>query len=74
MVNVNKLKGRIVERNSSVAELSEKMGIDKATFYRKLNEPGSFTIRDADAIKEALDLSTADAVAIFFADSVAETR
>lgn len=74
MVNVNKLRGKIVECNTSVAELSERIGIDKATLYRKLNEPGSFTIKDADAIKEALNLSSADAVAIFFADTVAEMR
>ena len=39
MVNVNKLKGRFVENGKSVADIAEDIGVDKATLYRKLNNP-----------------------------------
>lgn len=71
MVNVNKLKGKIVECGKSVAELADEIGVDKATLYRKLSNPESFTLRDADTITSALSLSVDDAVAIFFAQYVA---
>lgn len=71
MVNVNKLKGKIVECGKSVAEVSEEIGVDKATLYRKLSNSGSFTLGEADAITKALNLSKEDAVAIFFAQYVA---
>ncbi len=36
MVNVNKLKGKIVERGLNVENLAERIGLDRATLYRKL--------------------------------------
>lgn len=71
MVNVNKLKGKIVECGKSVVTLSEAINVDKATLYRKLSNSGSFTIQEADAITRELNLSVDDAVAIFFAQYVA---
>ena len=71
MVNVNKLKGKVVEQGRSIADLAEDIGIDKATLYRKLNNPETFTLRDADSIVKALGLPVEDAVAIFFSDYVA---
>ena len=37
MVNVNKLKAKMVELGTNVDELSEKIGMDRATFYRRLS-------------------------------------
>lgn len=72
MVNVNKLKGKIVENGMSVSDLAEKVNIDKATFYRKLNANGeTFLIREADAIAKALHLNGEEVNAIFFAQFVA---
>lgn len=70
MVNVDKLRGRIVEQRTSVTELAKQIGIDPATLYRKLSNSESFTIREADAIVRALSLSVDDAVAIFFSQYV----
>lgn len=70
MVNVDKLRGRIVEQRSSVTELAKQIGVDPATLYRKLGNSESFTIREADAIVQALSLSVDDAVAIFFSQYV----
>jgi transcriptional regulator with XRE-family HTH domain len=71
MVNVNKLKGRFVENGKSVADIAEYIGVDKATLYRKLNNPELITLREADAIVKCLNLSADDAVAIFFSEYVA---
>jgi hypothetical protein len=72
VVNVNKLKGKIVENGMSVQELAEAVNMDKATFYRKLNANGeTFLIREADAIAKRLNLTGDEVNAIFFAQYVA---
>ncbi len=71
MVNVNKLKGRFVENGKSVSDIANEIGIDPATLYRKLSNPGLITLREADAIAKCLKLSAEDAVAIFFSEYVA---
>lgn len=73
MVNVNKLKGRIVENNSSVEKLSEKIDMNKSTFYRKLNNENgnSFTILEATLISKELNLTMDEVNEIFFGQYVA---
>lgn len=72
MVNVNKLKGKIVERGMSIEKVAEAIGIDKATLYRKLSSGGEmFLIKEADAISRVLNLSGDEVNAIFFSQYVA---
>ena len=72
MVNVNKLKGKIVELGLSVEEVAESVDIDKSTMYRKIAGKGEgFTIKEADKICKALKLNREDAIAIFFTQYVA---
>lgn len=72
MVNVDKLRGKIVEKRMSIAYLSKKIDIDKATFYRKLNDEGeTFSIREVDAIAKELKLTFDEAIAIFFSQFIA---
>ena len=72
MVNVNKLKGVIVEKQATVKELSDAIGIDESTFYRKLRSGGDpFTIGEADQIAKFLRLTKDEASAIFFSQYVA---
>lgn len=71
-INVNKLRGRIVEKGFSVASLAAKLGMDKATLYRKLGNGGkSMSVQDANRIVEALGLSAEEATSIFFSQIVA---
>lgn len=71
-MNVNKLKGKIVENGLNVTLLAEKIGIDRATLYRKLNDRGErLTIKEANAIVEILDLTEEESTAIFFSRTVA---
>ena len=68
MVNVNKLKGKIVENGLTIGILAEKMGIDRSTLYRKINNNGEmFTIREANLICSILNLDAHEATAIFLA-------
>lgn len=72
MVNVNKLKGILVEKGLNVEFLAEKIDVDRSTLYRRLTENGStFTIKEADKIVKALDLTCEEATSIFFAQFVA---
>lgn len=73
MININKLKGKIVENGLSIAELSSKIGIDRATFYRKmnLNCGENFTIKEANLIAKELKLTCDEINAIFFNHYVA---
>lgn len=72
MVNINKLKGKIVECGLSVTDLALKIGIDRATLYRKINSDGkNITIKDANLIAKELKLSREEVNEIFFDQSVA---
>ena len=57
MININKLKKEIALNNLSIEELSEKIGIDKSTFYRWLELNGKkFTIEEVIKIANVLNL------------------
>lgn len=71
-MNVNKLKGKIVENEMNITTLAKRMGIDRATLYRKINRDGeTFTIKEVNLIVEILNLTTEEAMEIFFKDFVA---
>ena len=72
MVNINKLRGAIVEREMNMGDLADRIGVDRSTLYRKISSNGSsFTIEEADLISKALKLTADEATAIFFAQFVA---
>ncbi|MFA9376202.1 MAG: helix-turn-helix domain-containing protein [Lachnotalea sp.] len=72
MVNVNKLKGKIVENGLSISDLAEKMGVDKTTLYRKISGNGeSFSIKDVNLIAQVLKLNIYEINNIFFSQYVA---
>ena len=65
-MNVQKLKGRMVEKGMNVKTLAEKIGVDRSSLYRKLGNGEKISIGEAQKIKEVLELSREDASAIFF--------
>ena len=71
MVNIAKLKGKIVECDTTQEELAKSIGIDKSTFYRKMKQNGNFSIKEVNLIVSSLNLTKDEAVNIFFADTVA---
>lgn len=70
MLDVQKLKGKIVEKGKSVEVLSADLGINPSTFYRKMKN-NSFEIREASQLVEILSLTCEEACAIFFSSNVA---
>lgn len=72
MVNINKLKGKIVEKGIKVSVLAESIGIDASTLYRKFKSNGeTISIKEANLIVKSLNLTAEEAVAIFFDKNVA---
>lgn len=72
MVNLNKLKGKIVEKGINVTELAKMINVDASTLYRKFSNDGAtITIREADLIVKFLNLTADEANAIFFSQFVA---
>ena len=64
-MNINKLKGKIVEKEMNVEVLADKIGINRATLYRKLANAENITIGEALRMKDALEMSDEEAVEIF---------
>lgn len=72
MVNINKLKGKIVENGLTVEDLADKIGLNRSTLYRKINNDGeTFSIKEANLICSALGLTGQEATEIFFSQYVA---
>lgn len=73
MVNLNKLKAKMVERGLTVREVAVQMGFDRSTLYRKMNDTQgeSFTVGEVRRLSEILELSPQDITEIFFNRGVA---
>lgn len=72
MVNVDKLRGKIVEHRLSPDDMAKILGISKNTYYRRINDGGgSFTINEAGQIAKTLQLTADEFNAIFFENGVA---
>ena len=72
MVNILKLKGKIVEKGFTIESFADAVHIHRGTMYRKMGANGeSFLIREMDAIVKTLELNSDEAVAIFFTQLVA---
>lgn len=72
MVNINKLRGKIVENGLNVEQVATMVGIDRSTMYRKMDESGkNMTIKDATMISKVLGLTASEVNAIFFDENIA---
>lgn len=67
-MNSNLLKGTIIAKGWTIGKLTKAIGMDAATFYRKLAGKSEFTRDEIVAICKRLD---ADPMPIFFADELA---
>ncbi|NQJ68553.1 XRE family transcriptional regulator [Streptococcus suis] len=67
MVNINRLKGLIVEKQATHEGLASELGINRTTFYRRMNNGGTdFTVYEVQKIVESLALTKEEAMSIFF--------
>lgn len=71
MVNVSKLRGRMVEMSISTKELATRIGVNVCTIYRRFNEPDTFTVKEVFEIAKVLNLTQEEFDTIFFASTVA---
>lgn len=71
-MDVNKLKGKVVEKGMNMSQLATKIGIDRSTLYRKLKSQGdTLTVKEVNLIVRALGLTKDEAVDIFFTNKIA---
>lgn len=71
-MNMNKLRGKVVEKGLSIDKLSDEIGIDRSSVYRKINNNGeTFTVREVRKIVSVLNLTPEEISLIFFNDTVA---
>ena len=61
------LKSQMVKNKINAESMSDKLGINITTFYRKLNGESEFTRQEMGVIKSLLCLSKEDMDSIFFA-------
>lgn len=64
-MNINKLKGKIVEKGFNIGSLAKMINSNRSSLYRKLNNSDRLTIGEAVKIKEALELTDSEACEIF---------
>jgi plasmid maintenance system antidote protein VapI len=65
-MNLDKLKGKIVEKGMNVEAVAGLIGVDRSSLYRKFNNFEKITIGEASKIKSVLGLTNEDATDIFF--------
>lgn len=64
-MNINKLKGKMVEYEITVEMLADDMGYHPSTLYRKIDNPEKITIGDALKIRKCVPMTDAEALEIF---------
>ena len=70
-MNKIELEVLILRKGTSIAALAEIIGIDKTTMYRKLAN-GKFERSEIMKIRDALCMTDADVIRIFFSDEGCE--
>ena len=64
-MDINKLKGKLVEKQVNVETLAKMIGTERSTMYRKFNNAEKITIGEAVKIKSVLGLTDDEATEIF---------
>ena len=64
-MNINKLKGKMVEHEITVEMLADSMGYHPSTLYRKIDNPEKITIGDALKIRQRVPMTDSEALEIF---------
>ena len=66
-MDMQMLKGKIVEKGMNVETVAERIGVERSSMYRKLNNFEKITIGEASKLKDVLGLTNEEAVIIFLA-------
>lgn len=68
MAQINLLKARMAEVDMNMTDLAGAMGMHLSTLYRRFSQPEDLHLWEIQELREILDLSHAQLVAIFFAE------
>lgn len=67
MVNINKLREALAARSISYEDAAHAIGVDRATFYRRLERAGSkFTVEEVAKLSRLLNMDGQTMQDIFF--------
>lgn len=66
MMDINRLKGKLVEKGMNVETLAELIGSERSSLYRKFKNAEKITIGEAKKMQEVLEIPVEEASAIFF--------
>lgn len=67
MVNIDRLKAALRERNITIEQASEHIGVNQATFYRRISRDGEkFTVSEVGKLAELLNMDSQTMNRIFF--------
>lgn len=70
-VNTNLLRQKIANSGLTIAEFSQKIGINPSTFYRKLDSGGiKFTVGQMHQTASILGLNKKEAIEIFLGENL----
>lgn len=69
-MNINEFKAEVVRNGMTLEEFSSRVGIARATLYRRFKEPDSFTLGEITNISETLKLTNERVINIFFNEKV----
>lgn len=67
-MNTTLLTEKVLEKGMEFSKIARLLGIDKMTLYRKLANYEPVTIREAEILKELLDLTNLEALEIFLGE------
>lgn len=70
MIDYAKLKGLMAERNLTVVELAQMLGISRQAASDKINGNTKINLTDAQTISRALNMSKEERDLIFFGNNV----
>lgn len=69
-INTLKLKGKIVENNTTLEAVAKSIKMDRSTFYRKIKNNGeTFTLGEMYKIVDVLSLSQQETIDIFLKEN-----
>ena len=65
MAKLNKLKGKLIEKNKKYIECANELGISITTFSDKMNGKRKFNVEEANTLANYIGLSDKEKVDIF---------
>ena len=69
-MQINEFKAEVIRNGLTLEELATRIGINRKTLWRRLNNPKSFTLEEIRQITQLLNLDSEKVIKIFFPQKV----